>query len=85
VGKTSIACITCDVFVPGFRCPGHFITAGTRVPPSLVEPLAPRSGKFRAPKFVGPPLSLVAEEHHQRVLRHALLFQRLQHAADVVV
>src|SRR5207247_2870885 len=29
--------------------------------------------------------AVVAEEHHQRVLRHALLVQRPQHAADVVV
>jgi len=46
-----------SVFVSGAICPGHQAIVGTRIPPSQVLPLFPRSGLLTARGV--PPLSLV--------------------------
>ena len=47
------------VELPAAMRPGHQAIVQTRMPPSSVLPLPPRSGVLFAPWFTGPPLSLV--------------------------
>jgi len=56
--RSMVAAISLQVF-PGGTCPGHHIIQDSRMPPSKVVPLCPRSGAFEPPYRSLAPLSEV--------------------------
>jgi hypothetical protein len=59
VGSQSMWAVMAFVSEPAATLPGHQAMVQTRMPPSRVLPLLPRSGVLSAPWLTGPPLSLV--------------------------
>ena len=59
VGYRSIDAARASLVRPGATWPGQRTMHGTRMPPSHVDPLAPRSGALLPPSTPREPLSLV--------------------------
>ena len=57
VGSRSIVIANSSQLVPAGIFPGHRITHGSRIPPSMVEPFQPDNGPFDPPGPRAAPLS----------------------------